>query len=415
MMLRGNHHQCVDIEERENTHSMPDIKDIRSMVPAVQQTAYLNTGTCGPMPRVAYEAIREELEKELTPARIDADHFPAIAEARNGVREVVAAAINADPSEIAVTHRTTEGMYIAIMGYRWQPGDEIILSNIEHPGGMLPSFLAKRRHGVRVRVADIGLGGGDPDCIVKAFEEKITPRTRMIVLSHVSYTTGAKLPLKAITEMAHAHDVLVAVDAAQSFGSMQLDMQDLGVDFYACPGQKWACGPEGTGSLYVRSSSIGEIEQNFAGSMTPGTMDYYSGTYAPAPGAARFDTAGANVGQTVGQRVATQWVTQDVGLDWIEGRICKLANKTHDKLSKLKGVEVVTPKEALSGLIAFTVEGITPPDLNTRLAQEHNVTIRYVNKYINNPDAARVSLGFYNNEDDIEQFIEGIKTIQKSL
>lgn len=394
---------------------MPDIKDIRNMVPAVQQTAYLNTGTCGPMPRVAYEAIREELEKELTPSRIDANHFPAIGEARNGVREVVAAAINADPSEIAITHRTTEGMYIAIMGYRWQAGDEIILSNIEHPGGMLPSFLAKRRFGVRVRVADIGLGGGDPASIVKAFEEKIGPRTRMIVLSHVSYTTGARLPLKEIVEMAHSHDVLVVADAAQSFGSMKLDMQDIGVDFYACPGQKWACGPEGTGSLYVKSSSIGEIEQNFAGSMTMGTMDYYGGSYAPAAGAARFDTAGANVGQTVGQKVSTKWVTQDVGLDWIEDRIGKLAKQTHDKLSKLKGVEVVTPKEALSGLIAFTVEGIEPQDLNTRLAEEHNVTIRYVTKYINNPDAARVSLGFYNNEDDVEKFIDGIKKVQKSL
>src|SRR5690606_22139924 len=117
----------------------------------------------------------------------------------------------------------------------------------------------------------------------------------------------------------------------------------------------------------------------------------------------------------VGQAVATKWVTQDVGLDWIEDRIGKLANTTWDKLDKLKGVEVVTPKEALAGLIAFTVEGIEPTELNKRLAEEHNVTIRYVQKYINNPDAARVSLGFYNNEDDVDKFINGIKKIQKSL
>lgn len=385
------------------------------MVPAVEQTAYLNTGTCGPMPRVAYDAIKEELEKELTPSRIDSSHFPTMGENKNAVREAVAAAINADPSEIAITHRTTEGMYIAIMGYRWQAGDEIILSNIEHPGGMLPSFLAKRRYGVRVRVADIGLGGGDPASIVKAFEEKITPRTKMIVISHVSYTTGAMLPVKEITAMAHSHNVLMVVDAAQTFGAMKLDMQDLGVDFYACPGQKWACGPEGTGSLYVRASSTGEIEQNFAGGMMMGTMDYYGGSFAPPPGAARFDTAGANVGQTAGQLAATKWVTKDIGVDWVEDRIKKLAGSTHDKLSKIKGIEVVTPKEALAGLIAFTVEGIEPPDLSKRMSEEHNVTIRYVNKYINNPDAARVSLGFYNNEDDVERFIDGIKKVQKSL
>lgn len=394
---------------------MPDIKEIRKMVPAVEQTAYLNTGTCGPVPLVAYEAIKAELELELTPARIDSNHFPAMAEARDEVRSIVAAAINANPSDIAITHKTTEGMYIGIMGYRWQRGDELILSNIEHPGGMLPSFLAKRRYGVRIRVADVGLGGGDPADIVKAFEEKITPRTRMIVLSHVSYTTGATLPLKEIVEMAHAHDVLVVADAAQTFGALHLDMQDLGVDVYACPGQKWACGPEGTGSTYIRPSSIGDFEQTFLGSPVRDSMDYYSGTFTPAPGAARFDTAGANVGQTKGQAAATKWVTQDVGAAWVEERIKKLSTTTWDKLNKLKGVEVVTPKEALSGLIAFTVEGIDPPDLSRRLAEEHNVTIRYVQKYINNPDAARVSLGFYNNEDDIDRFLTGLKAIQKSL
>lgn len=394
---------------------MPDIKEIRKMVPAVEQTAYLNTGTCGPMPIVAFEAIKEELEKELSPTRIDSNHFPAIGAAREEVRKVVAAAIKANPEDIAVTHRTTEGMYIGIMGYRWQPGDELILSNIEHPGGMMPSFLAKRRYGIRIKVADIGLGGGDPAKIVKAFEEKITPRTRMIVISHVSYTTGAMLPVKEITEMAHAHDVLVVVDAAQTFGALNLDMNDLGVDVYACPGQKWACGPEGTGSVYIKPSSIGEFEQNFAGGAIRDSLDYYSGTFAPAAGAARFDTAGANVGQSIGQAVATKWVTEDVGTAWVEERITKLAGSTWDKLNKLKGVEVVTPKEALAGLIAFTVDGIEPPDLSRRLAEEHNVTIRYVQKYINNPDAARVSLGFYNNEDDIDRFLSGLKAIQKSL
>lgn len=385
------------------------------MVPAVLQAAYLNTGTCGPMPRVAYEAMRAEHEDELTPTRINSDHFPKIGRTKNEVREVVAAALNAQPEDIAITHRTTEGMYIAIMGYRWERGDEIILSNIEHPGGMAPSFLTKRRFGTRIRVADIGLGGGSPDDVVRAFEEKITPKTKMIVISHISYTTGAKLPVKEITEMAHSHDVLVTVDAAQSFGSMQLDMQDMGVDFYACPGQKWMCGPEGTGSLYVRPESIGEIDQNFAGTALQGSLDYYTGSYAPAPGAARFDTAGQSVTQTLGQKIATEWVTQTVGMDYAAERIENLANYAYDEMSKVDGLSIVTPREALSGLIAFNVEGIDPPDLNTELAEEHNVIIRFVHKYINNPDAARVSLGFYNNEDDVDRFIAGVKTVQKTL
>ncbi|CAN5732024.1 aminotransferase class V-fold PLP-dependent enzyme [soil metagenome] len=393
----------------------PTIEEIRDMVPATKEVAYLNTGTCGPMPRVAYEAMKEEHEKELTAGRIDSDHFPSIGRARNGVREVVAQSINARPEDIAITHRTTEGMYIAIMGYRWERGDELILSNIEHPGGLLPSFLTKRRFGTRIRIADLGLGGGDPEDVVKAFEEQISPKTKMIVLSHISYTTGAKLPLKQITEMAHSYDVLVVVDAAQSFGSMQLDMQDLGVDFYAMPGQKWMCGPEGTGSLYVKPSSIGELDQNFAGGALPGSLDYYGGTYAPPPGATRFDTAGQSVTQTIGQKTATEWVAQTVGMDLVAERIDKLTDYAYDEMAKVDRLSIVTPREAKSGLIAFNVEGIEPPDLSARLSEEHNVIIRYVSRYINNPDAARISLGFYNNEDDVDRFIAGVKAIQQTL
>ncbi len=395
---------------------MPDINAIRQMVPGVLDTVYLNTGTCGPLPKVAYDAVIEEINHDLTKARISGEHFPHIGELRNGVREVVAKTIGANPDEIAITSSTTDGMYNSIIGYRWQTGDELITSNIEHPGGLVPSFLAKRRFGIRVRVADIGLGGGAPKDVVAAFEKLVTRRTRMIVISHVSYTTGARLPVKEIVEMAHSHDVLVAVDAAQSYGALNLDMHDLDVDFYACSGQKWMCGPDGTGAFYVKASSLGELEQTLgSGGMVRGTLDYYGGSYAPAVGAARFDTAGRNTALLAGQQAATKWILEEVGVEWASKQIIDLGQKTYDQLAALDGVTMVTPRDALAGLIAFNVEGIDAPDLSARLAEEHNVTIRFVTKYINNPDAARVSVGFYNNDEDIEKLIDGIKAVQKTL
>lgn len=392
------------------------IDTIRDMVPGVHDTVYLNTGTCGPLPRVAFEAMQAELQSDLTKARIDADHFPHLGALRDRVREAVAAAVGAEPADIAVTSSTTDGMYVALIGYRWQPGDELIISNIEHPGGLIPSFIAKRRFGVRVRVADIGLGGGDPAAIVQAFERLITPRTRMIAISHVPYTTGAVLPVKEIVEMAHSHDVLVAVDAAQSYGALALDLPALGVDFYACSGQKWMCGPDGTGALYVRPSSVGELEQSFvSGGVIRETMDYYGASVAPAFGAARFDTAGRNAALMAGQIAATEWITRDVGIAWAASRIQQLARHTYTELARLPGVSMVTPSEALSGLIVFNVEGISAPELTARLAEEHNVTIRYVTRYINNPEAARASVGFYNTEDDVARLVEGIQAIQKTL
>jgi L-cysteine/cystine lyase len=279
----------------------------------------------------------------------------------------------------------------------------------------MPSFLTKRRYGTRVRVANIGVGEMKTKDTVRAFERLVTPRTRMIVISHISYTTGAVLPVREIVEMAHSHDILVAVDAAQSFGSLPLNMDELGVDFYASPGQKWICGPEGTGSFYVRPSSIGELEQTFGGGMTRGTLDYYGASFAPAEGAGRFDVGGYNLPLLVGQKTSTEWIRDEVGLDWAYARIKQLGDYAHKALTAMKGVTVVTPAEHMAGLVTFTVRGITPADLKNRLLAEHNVTIRDVNKYINNPDALRLATGFYNTEEDVDTMTAGIRAIQKSL
>jgi L-cysteine/cystine lyase len=395
---------------------MPDINAVRDQLPGVHDTVYLNTGTCGPMPAHVFDAWQAEAQLDLTKARVDGNHFPRIAEMRSQVRQSIARAIAAEPSEVAITSSTTDGMYVAIMGYPWRPGDELLLTNLEHPGGLIPSFIAKRRFGIRVRVVDLGLGGGTPDEIVARIERAFTPRTRLLVLSHVSYTTGAKLPLKEIVAAAHAHDVLVVADAAQSYGALSLDMHDLGVDAYAFAGQKWMLGPDGTGGLYVRAASVGEFEQTLvSGGTIRETLDYLGGSIAPAFGAARFDTAGRNTSLLVAQKAATDWIVNDLGVDWVAGRIRDIAAHTYTALEALPGVDVVTPREALAGLIAFTVAGITPPELTRRLADEHNVTIRFVARYINNPDAARVSVGFFNTEDDIAKLVEGIQAIQRTL
>ncbi len=391
------------------------VEQIRQEMPSVTNTVYLNTGTCGPLPRRTVTAMYDVMMEELNEGRIAPNHYPGIMAAKTAAKAAVAGVLGCTPDDVAIAGRTTDGMNIAIAGYRWQRGDEIITSNIEHPGGLMPTFLTKRRYGTRVRVADIGVGEMKTNDTVRQFEQLINPHTRMIVISHISYTTGAVLPVKEITAMAHSHDVLVAVDAAQSFGSLPLDMDDLGADFYACPGQKWICGPEGTGSLYVRPSSIGELEQTFGGGMTYGTLDYYGATFAPAAGAGRFDVGGYNLPLLVGQKASTEWIRDEVGLDWAYKRIKRLGEYAHKALSGMKGITVVTPDDHLAGLVAFTVKGITPTDLKNRLLAEHNVTIRDVVKYINNPDALRLATGFYNTEEDLDRMVAGIKAIQKSL
>ncbi len=393
------------------------VEALRAELPATTHTVYLNTGTCGPLPRKVHAAMLATLEEEFSHGRTGPRHYPELIEAGKRVKEVSAQILGCDAGELSITDATRDGMNIAIAGYPWQRGDEIITSNIEHPGGLAPTFLTKKRYGTRVRIADIGVGDMGTEATVREFERLITPRTRMIAISHISYTTGAVLPVKEIVEMAHSRDVLVAVDAAQSYAHLPLDLHALGVDFYACPGQKWVCGPEGTGVFYARAESVGEIGQVFVGGSgaVQGSLDYYGADYQVAPGAARFDRGGDNLSLLVGQRVAAEWFLHDVGPQWAYERIERLGRYAAAMFRAMPGVTVVTPEANMAGLIAFAVDGIDPVALMDRLREDHGITIRYVVKYINNPKANRIATGFYNTEEELDRLGAAIREIQGTL
>ncbi len=392
------------------------IQRIREEVPAVLSTVYLNTGACGPLPRRAIAAMRQAEDDELLHGRIARDHYVQIFGAATEVKSDVAQVIGCDPAELALCRHTTDGMNLAIAGFPWREGDEIVTSNLEHPSGLLPIFLARRRYGVCVRVADIGIGDASTDEIVATFERQITPRTRMLVLSHIPYTTGTVLPLKELVAMAHSHNVLVAVDGAQSYGQIPIDMHDLEVDFYACPGQKWMCGPEETGVFYARAGSLERLEQTIVGPFGArmDSLDYLAGTFEPAEDASRFDVGSISLPLLRGQQAATRWIRDDVGLPWAADRIAALGRLARELLTGISGVEVVTPADRSAGLISFVVAGIDPEDLSNRLADEYNIAIRFVTRYISNPRANRLAAGFYNTEDDLEHLAEAIQAIQRS-
>ena len=142
------------------------------------------------------------------------------------------------------------------MGMTWSPGDEIITTFEEHPGLLLLLALLARRFGVVTRYADIGDGASG---VVEALADRISSRTRVIAISHVLWSTGAVLPLREISELARQHELMVVVDGAQSAGQVPVDLHAMGIDAYAMAGQKWLCGPEATGLLYVRRDRFADI------------------------------------------------------------------------------------------------------------------------------------------------------------
>src|SRR3989304_2878702 len=193
-------------------------------------------GSCGP-PRGAAAGVGR-----AAPAGWD-----AFLERMDECRGVLAALLSAGPESIALTHSTTDGMNIATWGVDWRPGDRALTTNAEPPGLLGPLVAVRDRAGVALDIVDVE-GGGDPALIQERIAAAMTPRTRLVSLSHVLWTTGAVLPVVEIGRIARERGVWYAVDAAQSAGAILVDAEAIGADFIAFPGQKWLLGPEGAGA-----------------------------------------------------------------------------------------------------------------------------------------------------------------------
>ena len=365
---------------------------LREQLPAVRTTGYFNTGSNGPIPRVAHEAAEEAARREFDQGRIAPGVYEITRERNRHIAALAAEMFGADADEIALTHSATEGLNAALMGMSWDPGDEIVSTTEEHPGLLLPLSLLSHRYGVVTRYADTGDSAGG---VVEALARQITSRTRVIALSHVLWSTGAVLPLREIADLARDNELMVVVDAAQSAGQVPVDVHAAGVDAYAMAGQKWLCGPESTGLLYVRRDRFPDIAPTYARN---GQFEA-SGYFLPAAGAMRYEIAGFYPPAIAAQAAVLTWLRDDVGLDWAYDRIATLGAEFRARLAQIDGVAVITPAEAMAGLVNFTVAGLSPQEVAARL-YERGYTIRYVD---NKPCtvSARASVGWWNTEHEV--------------
>lgn len=382
---------------------------IRAAMPAVTKQVYLNTGTAGPFAQVTLEALHEAAQYANEVGRGNFVAYAPFFESADSLRQQFATLTRSPVEAIALTHHTTDGMNIAIHGLNWQPGDQLLTTNWEHQGGYIPSYIVARRRQADICVVDLEYDDDSAD-ITRRLAAAITPRTRLIVLSHIAWNTGLRLDLKAICAMAHERGVLVLADAAQSIGSIPLDLPASGVDFYAMPAQKWLCGPEGIGALYVRRDRLPQLELTYGGFLslkTPADYDL-TGHYMPAPTARRYEVGTVNKLMYKGMVANLNWLAEEVGWPYIYNRIEALTAYAYAKLAALDGVRLYTQKSAGSGLITFALDDYDPPRVMVKL-NESNIVLRYLTL----PSALRVSVGFYNTEQDIDTLIDHLRQIQQ--
>lgn len=389
------------------------LEALREQMPASRKVHYLNNGTNGPIPKVSYEAIRNEVEKEY----IEGRYLPFISELyaeMDNTRKLLAKLVGASFEEIALTQSTTESLNIIFWGLNWQPGDEVIATNIDHTSVIAPLAQVKMRKGITIKYISVDYGDEyNEDKFLNDLVNMITPRTRMVVFPHVSFSTGMKFPIKKIVEICHENHVMVMADGAQGAGAVNLNLHELGIDFYAIAGRKWLLGPEGIGALYIRNDRISQVDPIFISPCTIKNrheIDINSPYIIPAPFAARYQIATAMYMPTLlGFKKSLEFLTDDVGIDWATDRIKKLAKYVRQLIVDLPGVTVITPEGTEAGFIHFKVEGWEPSEL-CKLLNEKKFMVRPVPKQ-HLPAPIRISTGFYVTEEELDDFAKELEKI----
>ena len=366
---------------------------IRQEIPGVTSHIHLNTASFGPVARCVPQAMEQWLRQEWSEGRLGMAAYEAMGKVYADARACVARLLHAEPEEIALTENTGEGLNIICYGFNWQPGDEIILTSHEHISLLALLGQISTRYGVVLRTADLGPTGERPADEIIA--ELITPRTRLIVLSHVSFMTGAVLDVRAVAELAHQSQIPVLADGAQSVGVIPVDVKAMEVDFYAFPMQKWLCGPDGTGALYVRREALNLVQPTYVGWYV---LQFEGMQWKFHDSAQRFELGGRQTAAVAGQSACLRWLEETITYQWIFERISSLNRSVYDALKDISGLTVLTPRPGSSGLLTFSLEGSDEGDLVHWLQHEQDIYVRAIHEH----SAVRISTGFYNTEDEID-------------
>ncbi len=387
-----------------------EIEPIRAEIPATASVIYLNTGWQGPSPRPVIAALKETLALEAeapTAPPTNAKRLKIVREARRAVADL----INATPEEVSIQQNTTEGINIVVNGLRLTPGDEVITCSLEHSSVVVPFYFSRERYGVTAKIVHLSTRDNDADILAR-FEEALTPASKLILLSHVTYASGQLLPIREICRLAHARGAYLLLDAAQSVGQMPVDVRQLECDFCAFPGHKWLLGPAATGALYVRRDLIQRLEPP---KVAHRAADYYDfqGGFRPKVGAIdKFELTTVSAPLLAGLVAAVEFI-QRIGLEAVWERALHLARYATTRLAGVPDIRLVSPEneEAVaSGLVSFSLPRVPPEVVTACLWERGRIVARTV------PDASctRISLHVFNTETEVDAVVAVVEDLARS-
>ncbi len=376
-------------------------ENVRNSFPLTKDRVYFNNGTSGPnSQRVVDKVIAKTNEFSIS------GEYGST----NTSREKLAAFVKVKTEEISLTHNTTEGINIVAWGLPLQKGDEVILTMHEHVGNALPWLNRAKLDGIVLKTFLPAQTAAENIGII---QKLISPKTRVIAIPHITCTTGLVFPVKEIAAIAKSKGIFTAIDGAHGAGTFDLNLKDLGCDFYATSCHKWMLGPSGTGFLYVNEKHLDTLQAYWVGAYSDNGWDINT----PSPSfqgyvatAHRYDYGSQSAALFAGAEESVKFL-EEIGMAKIEERIRALATHLQKGLTALGSkIQMLTPLEAKSriSMITFKIEGTDFKEFNT-IAAKNKFRIRVVPE--SNLNAIRISTHIYNSFEEIDRFVALVKTL----
>ena len=375
--------------------------EIRKQFLIPEDEVYLNNGTVGSSPAPVLRAVFDGYTKTEEMDQTDPENYPIWGyEPYNAYRDPVAAFIGCTRDELALVRNATEANNYIANGIEMKPGDEVLMTDQEHPSGEQPWRLKAKRYGVTVKLVTLPKPVKNPADVLNLFHDAITPRTRVIFFSHITTASGVVLPAKELSALGRSKGILVAVDGAHVPGMMSLNVHDIGCDMYSGSPHKWLMAPKGSGFLYVRDEVIDQVWSTVT---TAGWDD-------PKIRAERFQRIGSsNVPSLMGLRASIQ-MANDIGMDRIEKRHRELADYVLAQMTQRDAESWTSPDPTMRcAIVTVNVPPIQRMALENWMWKTQKIRIRG-----GEPSKLRLSTPYYLQKKDIDRFLAAYDQYKKT-
>ncbi len=376
--------------------------ELRKLFLIPEDEVYLNNGTVGSSPAPVLRAIFDSYNDVEKMMQSDPEDYPIWGYAAwNEYRDPLAEFVGCNRDEIALLRNATEANSYIANGVDMKPGDEVLMTDQEHPGGESPWQMKAKRYGIVVKKVVLPLPVQNPAQVLNLFRDAITPRTRVMFFSHITTVTGVVFPAKELSALARSKGILSAVDGAHVPGMMKLDLHDLGCDMYSSSPHKWLLAPKGSGFLYVRDEVIDRLWNTIA----------TEGWDEPQLRAERFQRIGSsNVPALAGLRASIE-LANKIGMERIEKRHRAQADSILAEMMKRGARSWTSPDPTLRCAIAtVNVPPIKRMDLENWMWKNHKIRIRG-----GEPSKLRLSTPYYLRRSDIDRYLAAFDEYKKKV